>query len=84
MSYPVTLPFAPSRAKHRASKVRDFAKRAVARVSVPKSIKKLAEMPMTLMGLGVISAGVIMLTTVGGLMFIGVALIGLEYLIADE
>ena len=84
MTIPIALPLGRSQGKHRIRKFRDFARTAVKRVSVPKSVRKLAEMPMTLMGLGVISSAIIMLTVTGGLMFIGICLIGLEYLIADE
>lgn len=83
MTFPVALSLSRSGSKHRI-KIRDFARSAVKRVSVPKSIRKLAEMPMTLMGIGLIASAVTILTVVGGLMFIGIALIGLEYLISDD
>jgi len=84
MTYPVALPFRRSRAKHRVHTVKDAVKRAFSHVRRQESVRKLAEMPMTVTGIGTIAAGILMLTTVGGLMFIGLALIGLEYLIADE
>ena len=82
MTFPVALPL--RRTKHRAHTVRDAVKRAFTHVRRQESVRKLAEMPMTVTGIGTIAAGILMLTTVGGLMFIGLALIGLEYLIADE
>lgn len=66
------------------SKVRDNARGITRRLSVPKSLKKIAEMPLTMMGLGIFASAVTMLTVVGGLMFIGIALIGVEYLITGE
>ena len=80
MTFPVALPLG----KHRVHKFRDLARSAVKRVSVPVSVQKLAQMPMTIMGLAAISSGILMLTLTGGIMFIGLALIGLEYLIADD
>lgn len=83
MSYPVSLPFTASRAKHKVHKFRGMARSTIRHVSVPKSLKKMAEMPMTLAGIGLIASAVTILTLTGGLMFIGVTLIGLEYLVTD-
>jgi hypothetical protein len=57
--------------------------RVISKLTIPASIKKLAQMPMTIMGLSIISSAIIMLTLVGGLMFIGVCLILLEYVITE-
>ena len=64
-------------------RLRDVAKRVIDRISVPASVRKLAEIPLTTMGLGSIIAGISLVCLPAALIVGGFALIGLEYLIAD-
>lgn len=84
MSYPVSLPFSQSYAKHRTRKIRDFARRAVRGISVPQSVRRIAQMPLTVLGIASISTAILTVSLAGGLAFIGLVLIGLEYLVSDE
>lgn len=54
------------------------------RVSVPSSVRKLAEIPLTTLGLGGIFAGISLVCLPAALIVGGLALIGLEYVIADD
>lgn len=58
-------------------------KDALRKITVPASVKRIAEMPLTMIGLGCISAAILTLTVAGGLAFIGIALIAVEYMIAN-
>lgn len=51
---------------------------------LPVSAKNLASMPLTVAGIGCVAAGVFLWSLIAGLIFLGVALIVLEYLIADD
>ena len=53
-------------------------------VTVPAVVKNLAAYPLTVMGLSSIVAAVILISLVAGLIVLGVSLMALEYLIADE
>lgn len=48
------------------------------------SVAKLAEIPLTVAGVGCIAAGVFLASAIAGFIVLGGALILLEYLIADE
>lgn len=61
--------------------------RAVAkRLTVPAALRRLAEMPMTVAGIGCIDAAPFLsnVHVIVGLVVTGLSLIGLEYVIADD
>lgn len=71
------------------SRVRDAAARlraAAGRRSAPALpvLHNLAQIPMTVAGIGCIDAAAFVGNTIAGLVVTGLSLIGLEYLIADE
>jgi hypothetical protein len=54
------------------------------RLRVPVPVKRLADYPLTIAGAGVIDWGVCTVSITAGIILGGLALMGLEYLIADE
>ncbi len=52
-------------------------------VSGNQAMRNLASMPLTLMGIGAIVAGILTVSLISGLIVLGFLLIVLEYLIAD-
>lgn len=59
------------------------ARELASRLKTPVALKNLASMPLTVTGLGFVDWGIFTQTVTGGLIFAGLALVGLEYLIAD-
>ncbi len=57
---------------------------AFRRLAIPASLRNLLSMPLTVLGLIVMDAGVFTQSVTAGLLVMGVFLIALEYLIADE
>jgi len=82
MTFPVALPLGRSRGKHR--KFRDIARTAVRRVSVPASIQRISQMPLTVLGIGSTIAGIALICLPAALIVMGPVLVGLEFLVADE
>lgn len=70
------------------SRLRDRAAarlRAVSkRLTVPAALRRLAEMPMTIAGIGCIDAAAFVGNTIAGLVVTGLSLMALEYSIADD
>lgn len=62
------------------------ARRSLARLFAPAAapLAKVAEIPLTVAGLGCIDAAAFVGTPIAGLVVTGLSLIGLEYLIADD
>lgn len=62
------------------------ARRALARATAPATplLAKLAEIPLTVAGIGCIDAAAFVGDTIAGLVVTGLSLIGLEYLLADD
>lgn len=58
--------------------------RVLHRVTAPAPVQRLAAMPLTVAGLGVVAWGIATVTVTGAIIFAGLAAIALEYLIADE
>ena len=80
MTFPVALPLV--RGKHR--KFRDIARTSVRRVSVPASIQRISQMPLTVLGIGSTIAGIALICLPAALIVMGPILVGLEFLVADE
>lgn len=61
-------------------------RRSLARLAAPGAapLARLAQMPLTLAGIGCIDAAAFVGDTIAGLVVTGLSLIGLEYLIADD
>jgi hypothetical protein len=61
-------------------------RRSLARLAAPAAapLTRLAQMPLTLAGIGCIDAAAFVGDTIAGLVVTGLSLIGLEYLIADD
>lgn len=56
----------------------------VSRVKAPVSVRNASKMPLTVIGIGCVVAGILTVSLIAGLIVLGVALIAFEYLIADE
>ena len=65
------------------SRLKSIVKRALDRVSVPSSVRNLANMPLTVLGIGSTVAGIALICLPAALIVLGPVLVGLEYLIAD-
>lgn len=57
---------------------------ASARIKAPASLRRLAEMPLFVAGLGCIDTAAFVGNTIAGLAVTGLSLIGLEIAIADD
>ena len=71
----------PARLRARAA-VRLRAARA--RITMPAPMRRLAEIPLTVAGIGCIDAAAFEGGLIAGLVVTGLSLVGLEYLIADS
>lgn len=79
-----SLPWsAPEPARRRPDRYARLLKLA-GRIKAPAPLKRLAEMPLFVAGLGFIDWGVFTQSVTAGLIVAGLSLIGLEYLIADR
>ena len=81
MSSPSLTPLFAPRGEPRTRKERLRAR--LARAAAPAPLRRLAEIPLTVTGLGVIDWGVFTQSFTAGLIVSGLSLIGLEYLITD-
>lgn len=61
-----------------------YLKAAKAGLTGSPSLKNLASMPLTVAGLACVCAGVLLASTVAGLIVTGVLLVVLEFMIADS
>jgi hypothetical protein len=70
----------------RARRYAVAARRALARATTPVTglAVKLAEIPLTVAGIGCIDAAAFVGNTIAGLVVTGLSLMALEYVIADE
>lgn len=59
-------------------------KRLTSKITVPASLRSIAQMPFTVAGLGCIDTGVFTASRVAGWIVTGITLIGLEFLAADD
>ena len=57
---------------------------AMSPVRIPGVIRNLGSVPLTVLGFGCIVAGILTVSLIGGLIMLGVLLIALEFITADE
>lgn len=64
----------------RAGRFREAARR----ITIPSSLRSIAQMPLTVLGLGCVDTGVFTASPVAGWIVTGLTLIGLEFLATDS